>query len=48
MKYYAITPNKGWILAPKRTWDGKDKNFYLEYLGKQIKYLLLILILEEA
>ena len=34
MKYYHVTPKRGWYLRPKRTWDGKDKNFEFIILGK--------------
>ena len=34
MKYCVDTKDKGWILKPSRTWDGKDKNFEFVIRGK--------------
>ena len=33
MKYCADTPNRGWLISPKRVWDGKDKNFEFILVG---------------
>ena len=27
MQYVVQTPSRGWLLKPKRSWDGIDKNF---------------------
>ena len=32
--YMVSTPNRGLVLAPKRTWDGKDKSFKFIISGK--------------
>ena len=34
MKYCVDTPNRGWTLKPKRSWNGKDKNMEFEITAK--------------
>ena len=34
MDYIYNTPTRGWYLAPKQTWDGKDRNFEFTVKGK--------------
>ena len=33
MEHCMCTPNRGWLLKPKRTWDGKDKEFLFRING---------------
>ena len=34
MQYVANTPERGWKLEPERKWDGKQKNFKFNIIGK--------------
>ena len=33
MRYCTTTPNRGWLISPKRKWDGIDRDFLFEIIG---------------